>query len=41
MEQELESLWRVVSDPSSTSSEIWQAWCRIREIISERADAGS
>jgi hypothetical protein len=36
---ELEELWRVVSDPSSTSFEIWQAWCRIRELMAEAADA--
>jgi len=39
MEQELEALWRVVSDPSSTSAEVWAAWCRIREIMSETAHA--
>ncbi len=36
---ELEALWRVVSDPSSTSADVWAAWCRIREIMAEAADA--
>ena len=36
---ELEELWRVVSDPSSTAAEVWAAWCRIRELMAEAEHA--
>jgi hypothetical protein len=39
MEKELESLWRIVDDPSSTAAQVWEAWTRIREIMAEAADA--
>jgi hypothetical protein len=39
MQGELDELWRVVSNPSSTSAAVWAAWCRIREIMAEAADA--
>jgi hypothetical protein len=39
MEQELQALWGVVADPSSTADEVWLAWVRIRELMSEAQDA--
>jgi hypothetical protein len=39
MDEVLKGLWAVIDDRRSTSAQVWEAWTRIRAIMSEMADA--
>jgi len=40
MDEVLETLWSVIDDRRSTSAQVWEAWCGIRAIMSERGNGG-